>query len=259
MPRGRKRRDSHVPVVWTQSGLFPVTSKRPRAESAQCESLSTRLEHASIFSDKICLLWFAEYTTADDPQQIGPDGMERFCEDIGVEPENVVMLVLSWKMNAANMGFFTQSEWLAGMRSLQCDCVVALRAKLDHLKSLLKSPDHFKSIYRFAFDFIRDKRQRSVDLDTARAMMQLLLGPRWPAFLMFTRFLEQYDLRVINRDQWLNVLEFSRTVDTASSHDLHAYDDNGAWPVLLDDFVSWLKEQQQQQQQEHTVKPDGHH
>lgn len=45
--------------------------------------------------------------------------MEKLCEDIGVEPENVVMLVLAWKMNARQMGFFTQQEWLRGLMDLQ--------------------------------------------------------------------------------------------------------------------------------------------
>lgn len=49
----------------------------------------------------------------------GPEGMERFCQDIGVEPENVVMLVLAYKMNARQMGFFTQSEWTKGFTDLQ--------------------------------------------------------------------------------------------------------------------------------------------
>ena len=36
--------------------------------------------------------------------------MEKFCEDIRVEPENVAMLVLAFKMGAKKMGFFTQGE-----------------------------------------------------------------------------------------------------------------------------------------------------
>ena len=80
--------------------------------------------------------------------------MEKFCEDIGVEPENVinlpiyhtdlllnfltqrsvfvihwtnniclklqiVMLALAWKLEAKQMGFFTLAEWLKGMSDLQ--------------------------------------------------------------------------------------------------------------------------------------------
>ena len=45
--------------------------------------------------------------------------MEKFCEDIGVEPENLVMLVLAWMLDAKQMGFFTQTEWMNGMTKLQ--------------------------------------------------------------------------------------------------------------------------------------------
>lgn len=44
------------------------------------------------FSIKRCLTWFKQYTTTGDPEVLGPDAMEQFCKDIGVEPENVAML-----------------------------------------------------------------------------------------------------------------------------------------------------------------------
>lgn len=46
------------------------------------------------FSSKQCVRWFKEYTTIDDeaPDVIGPEGIERLCRDLDVEPENVVML-----------------------------------------------------------------------------------------------------------------------------------------------------------------------
>lgn len=45
--------------------------------------------------------------------------MEKFCKDIGVEPENIVMLILAYKMNASQMGYFTKSEWTKGFTDLQ--------------------------------------------------------------------------------------------------------------------------------------------
>lgn len=39
------------------------------------------------FSSKKCLAWFLEYAGPDEV--VGPEAMEKFCEDIGVEPENV--------------------------------------------------------------------------------------------------------------------------------------------------------------------------
>uniref|UniRef100_A0A8C8ITF6 DCN1-like protein n=2 Tax=Oncorhynchus tshawytscha TaxID=74940 RepID=A0A8C8ITF6_ONCTS len=226
------------------------------------------------FSNKKCLAWFYEYTGPDEV--LGPEGMEKFCEDIGVEPENVslpllfthsssivdnydayslslppslsplslslslfqiIMLVLAWKLEAPNMGFFTKEEWLKGMTLLQCDCIERLQGKLDYLRNQLNDTIIFKNIYRYAFDFARDKDQRSLDMDTAKSMLALLLGRTWPLFPVFNQFLEQSKYKVMNKDQWYNVLEFSRTVST----DLSNYDEDGAWPVLLDEFVECQK------------------
>ena len=49
----------------------------------------------------------------------GPEGVETFCRELGVEPENVALLVLAWKMGAKQMGYFTQEEWLTGLKDLQ--------------------------------------------------------------------------------------------------------------------------------------------
>lgn len=81
--------------------------------------------------------------------------MEKFCEDIGVEPENVVMLVLAYKMNARQMGFFTLSEWLKGLSELQCDSISKIQQKLEYLRNQLNDPHTFKGIYRYAYDFAR--------------------------------------------------------------------------------------------------------
>ncbi|KAK1135382.1 DCN1-like protein 5 isoform X1 [Acipenser oxyrinchus oxyrinchus] len=187
------------------------------------------------FSSKKCTSWYYEYAGPDEV--LGPEGMEKFCEDIGVEPENIIMLVLAWKLEAPNMGFFTKEEWLKGMTLLQCDCTERLQSKLDYLRSQLNDTTAFKNIYRYAFDFARDKDQRSLDIDTAKSMLALLLGRTWPLFSVFHQFLEQSKYKVMNKDQWYNVLEFSRTVHA----DLSNYDEDGAWPVLLDEFVEWQK------------------
>lgn len=86
----------------------------------------------------------------------------------------------------------------------------------------------------------REKDQRSLDINTAKCMLGLLLGKIWPLFPVFHQFLEQSKYKVINKDQWCNVLEFSRTINL----DLSNYDEDGAWPVLLDEFVEWYKDKQ---------------
>ena len=45
--------------------------------------------------------------------------MQLFCTNLGVEPGNIVMLVLAYKLHAKNMGYFTLEEWLEGMQKLK--------------------------------------------------------------------------------------------------------------------------------------------
>ncbi|KAG8453660.1 hypothetical protein GDO86_000336 [Hymenochirus boettgeri] len=227
MPPRKKRRPA------TEDDLL---AKKSRHDGMYKKYDSSRSKADDVFANKRCLEWFYEYAGNDDV--VGPEGMEKFCEDIGVEPENVVMLVLAWKLDAQNMGYFTLQEWLKGMTSLQCDTTEKLQNALDYLRSLLNEPTNFKLIYRYAFDFAREKDQRSLDMNTAKCMLGLLLGKTWPLFPVFHQFLEQSKYKVINKDQWCNVLEFSRTITL----DLSNYDEDGAWPVLLDEFVEWYKE-----------------
>ncbi|XP_036820505.1 DCN1-like protein 4 isoform X2 [Oncorhynchus mykiss] len=215
--------------------FYPVVSFLTSIPFCRPQAPGRLISPEDQFSNKKCLAWFYEYTGPDEV--LGPEGMEKFCEDIGVEPENIIMLVIAWKLEAPNMGFFTKEEWLKGMTLLQCDCIERLQGKLDYLRNHLNDTIIFKNIYRYAFDFARDKDQRSLDMDTAKSMLGLLLGRTWPLFPVFNQFLEQSKYKVMNKDQWYNVLEFSRTVST----DLSNYDEDGAWPVLLDEFVEWQK------------------
>ncbi|XP_046926038.1 DCN1-like protein 5 isoform X3 [Lynx rufus] len=132
---------------------------------------------------------------------------------------------------------FIKLRELPSVRVFLCDCTEKLQNKFDFLRSQLNDISSFKNIYRYAFDFARDKDQRSLDIDTAKSMLALLLGRTWPLFSVFYQYLEQSKYRVMNKDQWYNVLEFSRTVHA----DLSNYDEDGAWPVLLDEFVEWQK------------------
>lgn len=236
-----KPKDNIPMPVKNKRKLPAVEDQRIRKSKIPTFTARTLLHghHAMVpektFSSKKCMAWFQQYAGPD--HILGPEGMEKFCEDIGVEPENIVMLVLAWRLQAVNMGFFTKEEWLEGMSFLKCDSTERLQSKMEDLRSGLNDAALFKNIFRYAFDFARDKNQRSLDMDTAKSMLALLLERTWPLFPLFHQFLEQTKYKGMNKDQWYNVLEFSRTIST----DLSNYDEDGAWPVLLDEFVEWQK------------------
>jgi len=63
-----------------------------------------------------------------------------------------------------------------------------------------------------------------MDIETAKLMLNLLLGKQWKLYTLFAKFIDQSKYRVINKDQWCNILEFSRSIST----DLSNYDIDGA-------------------------------
>ena len=89
----------------------------------------------------------------------------------------------------------------------------------------------------FFLFFHKDNDQRCLDIEVAKQMLGLLLSSRWRVFGLFAEFLNESNYKVINKDQYFNILDFSRTVDD----DLKNYDENSAWPVLLDEFVEWCR------------------
>jgi len=190
------------------------------------------------FSTRKCEAWFQKYADSGAKgQMIGPEGIEKLCIDLDVDPSDIVMLVVAWKLSAENMGFFKLSEWKSGMCYLGCDSLVKLKSKLGTLRGYLKDSSNFKKIYRYAFDFCREKDQRSLDIETGKTMLDLLLRDIWPHIDLFVEYLNQTKYKVINRDQWNSILEFIRTVDRTFSN----YDVEGAWPVLLDEFVEYVQ------------------
>lgn len=68
-------------------------------------------------------------------------------------------------------------------------------------------------------------------------MLELVLpnGPHTKKFGEFLRQTKSY--KVINKDQWACFLEFSRNV----KKDLSNYDNSEAWPLLIDEFVEFIR------------------
>ncbi|KAF9431459.1 hypothetical protein BGZ76_000281 [Entomortierella beljakovae] len=193
------------------------------------------------FDPERCYTWFKTFTDLEDEDfdkdQIGPAGISKLCEDINVSLEAIDMLVLAYHLKADTMPIFTKNEWLEGMKILEVDSTEKLKKKMPELVAKTKNPQQFREFYRYIFMFAKDSGQKCMPVETACAMIQTAMDGK-PHEKRFVEFLERdpAPVKVINKDQWHNFLDFSDTV----AEDLSNYDGaSSAWPVLLDDYVEW--------------------
>lgn len=181
------------------------------------------------------------YNRYKDPyaDMIFVDGISLLCNDLQVDPQDIVMLVLSWHMKAATMCEFSRQEFIGGLQSLGVDTIEKLRDKIPSMRAELKDEQKFQEIYNFAFAWAKEKGQKSLALDTAIGMWQLLFAEKqWPLVDHWCEFLQVRHNKAISRDTWSQLLEFAKTIDPQLSN----YDSEGAWPYLIDEFVEYLFE-----------------
>lgn len=174
-----------------------------------------------------------------DEDNIGAQGIsDLFGNDLGVDvAADPVILVIAYHCRAETMGVFTRDEFVGGMQRLGCDDVQKLRAKLDELRQMLQDRTTCKEIYAFTFQYSLDKGQKSLPVDLCIEFWKLLLRGHFALLDQWIAFVEQRVKNSISKDTWMMLYDLATQVQP----DLSDYDMNGAWPVLLDEFVEQAK------------------
>lgn len=240
---------------------------------------------------------FDEYVDPSDGQ-IGPEGIEKLCSALGVDPTDVLVLVLAWILNAGQMGYFTREEWVAGNTTL--GGATSNETLLENLKAVYaavrgsRSMEDLRALHKFTHIFCRDEpRKKNIEVGAAVAMLDMLHTGAYPGHVKkISEFLQvrararvrthscrhvvravcKFCARALQRplcsdvdvccarawcvaaagaqshqttckrgvslDEWMMMLNFFTEIKPDCSN----YADDGAWPLLLDDYVEWRRE-----------------
>eukprot|EP00842_Homolaphlyctis_polyrhiza_P005599 jgi/Hompol1/603/HPOL_002546-RA len=73
----------------------------------------------------------------------------------------------------------------------------------------------------------------------ALAFWDMLLTNRYKHLDMWKTFLQETHRKSITKDTWNLFWDFTETIND----DFSNYEDDGAWPVLIDNFVGYAREQ----------------
>ncbi|KAL2462148.1 protein of unknown function (DUF298) [Abeliophyllum distichum] len=203
---------------------------------------------------------------------IDPEGIETLCSDLEVDHTDVRILMLAWKMRAEKQGYFTLDEWRRGLKALRADTILKLKKALPELEKEVRRTSNFVDFYSYAFRYcltgmliyvklqnlclellvtvywfvlyvLPEEKQKSIDIESISVLLDLVLGPHFqPQVDALVQYLKtQIDYKVINMDQWMGFYRFCNEI---SFPDLSNYDSDLAWPLVLDNFVDWMRDKQ---------------
>ncbi|PPR05433.1 hypothetical protein CVT26_011311 [Gymnopilus dilepis] len=240
-----KRLDIAIDAYYTNPNAFSNSGRRKGDSSAPSTSKLNQL--------------FDQYKEPDG-DEITVSGTIQLCEDLGVDPEDVVLLAVAYELKSPRMGEWTRQGWIDGWKSIGTDSIQGMKNALDRLRNQLASdPNYFQKVYNYTFDFARAE-----GLDDAKGFWSLLLPPAlrggalthvpsrdgdddvkmdneegWKEEYIqwWFDFLDQKGLKGISKDTWLMFLDFMRSTNSTFSN----YDMEAAWPSTIDDFVEYAK------------------
>jgi len=230
-----------------QSGVSCTSSITKSDKRSLASKLSGSLnrsnsESRSYSEPKITAMY--EKYKDDEEDCVLSDGIEEFCIDLQLKPDEFKVLVLAWQFGAEQMCRFTRQEFLQGCKALKADSCKGIQSRLPDVASqLATNPEMFKDLYRFTFKFGLDSTsgQRILPIEMAVSLWLLVFSQSEPPILKkWLHFLEKHpQVRGIPKDTWNMFLNFINTV----GNDLTQYDDTEAWPSLFDDFVEFENDQ----------------
>lgn len=243
MPNKRKRKatTNNSDTMWNSSRSSKKSSRKSNSYNNLDES-----EMEKMFQELLTDDADNEDEHSSSPNDTATmEGISNLCESLGLDPYDIRVLVLLWKLGATSKPQqISKSEWIEGCTALQVDSMEKLKETLPSLDTGFLDQAEFKDFYKFCFQFNREGTHKTLEKDLVLDLMPLILGTtnRIPSerYDSFSSFLKQTnDYTRITLDQWTSFWDFCQECPELSDYD----EATSAWPVLIDEYVEYMMKQ----------------
>jgi len=186
------------------------------------------------------------------------EGAQKYFDVIGIDLEDVSVLVVSELLDAPSLGEFSREGFITGWTnaasaSNPCD---SLDRQKMHIKSLVQKlpndPSYFKQVYKGSFKYAKQENQRAIPVESAFAFWDTFFdgqkgGIDWSSsstnwYELWREYYTSKNNRPVNKDLWNQVAELVSKTREPGGETMEWWSEDGAWPTAVDDFVAFVKE-----------------
>jgi len=95
---------------------------QPQLAQAQPKSTSNAnaAQNPEPYTPARSLSLFQSYVDEDDSDVIGPEGLEKLCNDAQISVEGALPMILAWQFQTSEMMKIKKDEWIKGTEGLRC-------------------------------------------------------------------------------------------------------------------------------------------
>lgn len=207
----------------------------------------------------------------DSADKLGLDSTTGYLTDqLSVNMEDAGLLVVMETVQAPAVGEISRKGFLDGWKAtgyvsvpdspkqrlaLTCPSRTSPTTKdqAKYIKSTCKKlsgdPALFKRVYRYTFNVAKEPDQKAISLEHAMIYWDVLFSPpgwQWSSanrdwLALYKEYLNAKWTRSVNKDMWNQTLEFA--VKSLEDESLSFWNEDGAWPSVIDDFVEWCRKE----------------
>ena len=194
--------------------------------------------------------FYEMFSKYKDPNSdvIQQDGVEALYRDLELNRMEGVILMYAFRQPGSHSSTSPDSEnadfkistegFCTGMKNLNCHDLETLKASLHQFEVRAKFDDNFfKKLYTFHFSIAATRSRVYVDLEVAIHCWKTTLEDRFPLLDLWCDYLKQNNKVLIPKDTCQMLLTFALDIKA----DLSNYNEEDAWPTILDEFVTHAK------------------
>lgn len=185
----------------------------------------------------------------------------QYLQDLHVELDDAVVMAIFDLLDAPTMGEFTKEGFVDGWQrasspSNPCDTTDRQEQYVKVLRQKFQSdPAYFKQVYKSSFKYAKPEGQRAVPVDMAFTFWDMFFrgghgGSEWNTpttkwMDLWAEFYTSKNNRPVNKDLWNQVAELVTKTKEPGGETLEWWNEDGAWPTAVDDYVAFVKEKRQ--------------